>query len=216
MEEREGSIITRNQIIAVVVIDSVDDAVPTAQALIEGGINCIELALRTPAALEAMRLIRKNVPEMIIGAGTVIKPDHIHQVIDSGAHFGVSPGMNRNVVERALEKRFPFAPGIATPSDIEVALEYDLRILKFFPAEPMGGLKYLVSAATPYLHLSLQFVPLGGINNNNASAYLSSRLIPAIGGSWISDKTLISGNQWATITSNAREASIIAENAIKE
>ncbi len=140
----------RAGVIAVLVIDDADDAVPLARALITGGVDCIELTLRTPIAIDAMKRIRVEVPEMFVGAGTVLTPEQVNEVKAAGAAFGVAPGMNPRVVAEARRIGLPFAPGICTPTDIELALEQDCRLLKFFPSEPSGGLAYLRSIAAPY------------------------------------------------------------------
>lgn len=203
----------QSAIIAVLVVDSVDCAEPLATALMEGGITAMELTLRTPVALDALRVIRDRVPDMLAGIGTILTPDQVHQVIDAGAAFGVAPGMTPRVVEAALRAGLPFAPGIATPSDIERALEYDRKLLKFFPAGPSGGLAFLESIAAPYQHLGLRYVPLGGINAGNCAQYLASPLIAAIGGSWLAPRDLIRANQWDTITARARAARALVRDS---
>ena len=130
----------------------------------------------------------------------------------AGASFGVSPGINPRVVSEAVSLGLPFAPGVCTPSDIEVALEHGCTLLKFFPCEPSGGLAYLKSIAAPYAHLGVKFVPLGGIDASNAARYIREPLVHAIGGSWLAPRDVIARKDWATITANAREAvQIIAE-----
>lgn len=190
-------------VIAVIVIDQLDHAEPLAQALLRGGVDIIELTLRTPAALAAARIIKDRVPEITLGFGTVLTKDQVHQVIDVGADFAVAPGYNPSIVEEAKVHSLPFAPGVMTPSEIELAVEHGCTTLKYFPAETSGGLKNLNSMAAPYLHLGLQFIPLGGVNQENAEQYLNSNLIAAIGGSWIAQRTLIQNEDWATITTNA-------------
>jgi 2-dehydro-3-deoxyphosphogluconate aldolase / (4S)-4-hydroxy-2-oxoglutarate aldolase len=199
----------RAGIVAVLVIDREEDAVPLARALIEGGVDVIELTLRTDAALGALRAIRKHVPEMVAGAGTVLTPAQVAQVAEAGGAFGVSPGVNRRVLEAAAEAGLPFAPGVATPSDIEAALESGCRILKFFPCEPSGGLPFLKAMAAPYAHLGLKFIPLGGVNAKNMAAYLADPLVGALGGSWLAPRETIRSGHWQAITDLAAEASAI-------
>jgi len=194
-------------IIAVLVIERVEDAVPVARALIEGGINVIELTLRTSAAVDALQEIKTHIPEMVAGIGTILTLDQVKTVKAAGADFGVSPGLNRVVVKGAQQAQLPFMPGITTPSDIEQALELDCRYLKFFPAEPTGGLDYLKSMAAPYAHLGLQYIPLGGVNLENARTYLESPLILAVGGSWIAPRGVINDQDWKSIAKNAQEGS---------
>ncbi|MBP7950808.1 MAG: bifunctional 4-hydroxy-2-oxoglutarate aldolase/2-dehydro-3-deoxy-phosphogluconate aldolase [Verrucomicrobiales bacterium] len=196
----------KSAVIAVLVLDRVEDAVPVAEALLAGGVDAMELTLRTPAALGALKAIKNHVEKMTAGIGTILTPDQVGQVADLGAAFGVSPGMNPRVVEKAFLRGLPFAPGICTPSDIERALEYDRKLLKFFPAEPSGGLKYLDSIAAPYAHLGLKYVPLGGLNEQNFGAYLRNPHVGGIGGSWLAPKNLIAEKNWAAITENARRA----------
>lgn len=201
----------KNPVVAVLVVDEMDDAVPLARALLAGGVGAMELTMRTPAALESLRWIQCEVPEMAAGAGTVLTPEQVREVKAAGAQFAVAPGMQRRVLEAAAEQGLPFAPGIATPSDIEAALEFDCRVMKFFPATPMGGLDYLKSMAAPYLHLGLQFIPLGGLNEGNLSEWISSPLVCAVGGSWIAPRELIREKNWAEITNRAANAARIAE-----
>ncbi len=193
-------------VIAVVSLESSEAAVPLARALLAGGVSAIELTLRSPAALAALELLCKEVPELLIGAGTVLTTDQVRQVRQAGAAFAVAPGLNRRVVEAAQQSGLPFAPGICTPSDIEAALELGCRCLKFFPSEPLGGLKYLRSVATPYAHLGLRFVPLGGLSADNAAEYLREPSVIALGGSWIAPSTAIRNQDWDGITRTARQA----------
>ncbi len=194
-------------IIAVLVVDRVDDAVPLASALFKGGVTVMELTLRTPVALDALRAIRAEVPEMLAGVGTILTPEQLAAAREAGAAFGVSPGVNPRVLSAAREAAFPFAPGVATPSDIETALEHGCRLLKFFPCEPSGGLPYLRAIAAPYAHLGLRYIPLGGVNAANMGDYLKDPLISALGGSWLAPKETVAKGDWAAITTLASEAS---------
>lgn len=194
-------------IVAVLVIDDARHAVPVARALLRGGITTIELTLRTASAVDGLRAIRQEVPDMLAGVGTVIHPRQIPEIVAAGAAFAVAPGCNRRVIEAAAAAGLPFAPGISTASDIEAALETDCRLLKFFPAEPSGGLSYLASLAAPYTHLGLRYIPLGGLNVKNARSYLESPLVGALGGSWLAPRDLIAAEKWDDIAANARAAS---------
>jgi 2-dehydro-3-deoxyphosphogluconate aldolase/(4S)-4-hydroxy-2-oxoglutarate aldolase len=200
-----------NGVIAVLVIDRAADAVPVARALLDGGIAGMELTLRTPAALDALKEIRKHVPEMLAGIGTILTVDQVKQVKDAGGAFGVSPGTNPKIVREAQKLGLPFAPGIVTPSDVEQALECGCKLLKFFPAEPSGGLSYLKAMAAPYVHLGVKFIPLGGVNASNAKAYLQDSLILSLGGSWLAPREVIQKQDWAAITAVAKEASGIVK-----
>ena len=192
-------------IIAVLIIDDVKHAVPVARALLAGGVDVIELTLRTPAAMESAKAIKKEVPEMSLGFGTVLTVDQVKAVIDVGADFAVSPGCNPKIIREAQKQGLSFAPGIMTPTDIEMALEEGCRILKYFPAETSGGMKHLESISAPYNYLGLKFIPLGGCNINNAPSYLQSDLITAIGGTWVAKRPLIQSEDWSAITNNAKE-----------
>lgn len=200
------------RIIAVLVVDEVKHAVPLASALLEGGIDTIELTLRTPVALEVARVIKKEVPQITLGFGTVLTVEQVKAVVDLGADFAVSPGCNPKIIAEAFKRGLSFAPGIMTPSDIEIAVQEGCRILKYFPAETSGGLRHLESMSAPYNYLGLKFIPLGGCNMNNAAAYLQSDLITAIGGSWVAKRSLIQAENWPAITNNAKEI----RNLIKE
>lgn len=193
-------------IVAVLIIDRAEDAVPLARALLAGGVNVMELTLRTPAALDALKAIRAGVPEMTAGVGTILTTDQVKQVVDADAAFGVSPGVNPRVLAAAREAGLSFAPGIVTPSDIELAVEHGCKLLKFFPAEPSGGLAYLKAIAAPYAHLGLRYVPLGGVSDKNMASYLVDPNIAALGGSWLAPKDLIKAGAWEGITALAADA----------
>ena len=197
-------------VIAVLVVDDAKDAVPLARALLDGGIRVMELTLRTPAAIDALRSIRREVPEMVAGIGTILTVDQMHAAREAGAAFGVSPGCNPRLLAAAREVGFSFGPGIATPTDVEIAIEHGCRLLKFFPAEQLGGLSYLRAMSAPYAHLGVRYIPLGGLTETNAGSYLQDPLISAIGGSWIAPRDLIKANDWANISASARGAAALA------
>ena len=198
-------------VVAVLVVDDANHAVPLARALLAGGVGVMELTLRTPAAFEALRVIRREVPEMTAGIGTILTVEQLHQARAAGAAFGVAPGCNPRLLAVAREAGFSFGPGVATPTDIETAIEHGCRLLKFFPAEQLGGLPYLRAMAAPYAHLGLRYIPLGGLTATNAGSYLSDPLIAAIGGSWIAPRELIKAGDWPQIQANARLARQAAE-----
>ena len=193
-------------VVAVLVVDDAQNAVPLARALLAGGVDVMELTLRTPAALDALRAIRRDAPEMTAGIGTILTVDQLQAAREAGAAFGVSPGCNPRLLAAAREAGFSFGPGIATPSDIETALEHGAKLLKFFPAEQLGGLLYLRAMAAPYAHLGLRYIPLGGLTAANAGTYFNDPLIAAIGGSWIAPREAVKAREWQTIESNARAA----------
>ena len=207
MKDREDmeQKICRNKIISVLVFEKESEVSPVVEALLENGVNVIELALRSPYAVQAVELVKKKYPQMLLGVGTVLTPQQIERIAPI-ADFAVAPGMNRRVVEAALKANLPFFPGVATASEIEAALEYDIRLLKFFPAEPTGGLPYLKSVNAPYVHLNMKYIPLGGVSQDNLSAYLQNPLIGAVGGSWIASRKLIEADDWAGIGQRAHDA----------
>jgi 2-dehydro-3-deoxyphosphogluconate aldolase/(4S)-4-hydroxy-2-oxoglutarate aldolase len=169
----------------------------------------MELTLRTPAALEALMRIVRDVPEMLAGVGTVLTPAQVQDVQAAGGAFAVAPGMNPTIVREAERVGLPFAPGVCTPSEIELALELGCRVLKLFPAEPSGGLAYLRSIAAPYAHLGVQYIPLGGVSAANAESYLREPDVLALGGSWLAPRDLIRRQDWPAVTANAAEATEI-------
>lgn len=199
-------LIEKKKIIAVLTIEDANIAVPVAKALLEGGVSAIELTLRTDAALESIKRIRAELPDITIGAGTVLNPGQVDQVIKAGAHFAVSPGINPRVVKAAKEAGIFFAPGIMTPSDIEAALEFGCTLLKFFPAGTAGGMKHLKAMSAPYNHLGLKYIPLGGITAANVRETLSEKIIAAVGGSWLATPELIKARDYAKIKTLAAEA----------
>lgn len=218
MSETESIVfgkLQKSAIVAVLILDRVEDGVPLAEALLEGGVDAMELTLRTPAALGALKEITARVPAMLAGIGTILTTDQVREVVDAGAAFGVAPGMNPRVVEAALAAGLPFAPGICTPSDIERALEFDRKVLKFFPAEPSGGLKYLEAIAAPYAHLGLKYIPLGGVNPANCHAWLAHSLVGGIGGSWLAPKPLIAAGNWRAIRDAAAQATAIRDGIFR-
>jgi 2-dehydro-3-deoxyphosphogluconate aldolase / (4S)-4-hydroxy-2-oxoglutarate aldolase len=199
--------IRKNAVIAVLVIDDAKDALPLADALLKGGIEIMELTLRTEAAFDAVKLLIEERPQMTVGVGTILTAEQVERVAILGASFGVSPGMNPKIVDIAKREALPFAPGIMTPSDIEVALEFGCRLFKFFPASSAGGLAHLKNISAPYQHLGLEFIPLGGVKQDNLQTFLEAPNVAGVGGSWIATRELINAKNWDQITKNASEAS---------
>jgi 2-dehydro-3-deoxyphosphogluconate aldolase/(4S)-4-hydroxy-2-oxoglutarate aldolase len=191
-------------IIPVIKIDDVDKAVPLARALIKGGIPCAEVTFRTAQGEEAMKRIHREVPEILLGAGTVLSPEQVDKAAAAGAAFIVSPGFNPRVVAHSIEKGLPVVPGCSTPSDVERALEAGLEVVKFFPAEQSGGLGYIKALAGPYP--SVLFIPTGGINAQNVAAYTAFEKILACGGSWMVPGDLINAGNFEGISDLCREA----------
>ena len=191
-------------IVPVVVIDDAKDAIPLAKALIEGGLPCAEVTFRTAAAADAIKAIADNFPEMLVGAGTVLTTEQVDRAVAAGAKFIVSPGTNPKVVKYCVEKNIPITPGTCNPSDVEQALECGVNIVKFFPAEPAGGLKYIKAIAAPYV--DVKFMPTGGINANNVRDYLAYNKIWACGGSWMVKGDLIKAGDFEKIKELTAEA----------
>lgn len=203
----------RTGVIAVLMLDDANDAAPVARALLDGGVDCVELTLRTNAAMDALKRIRSEVPEMLVGVGTILTPQQVNDVKAAGAAFGVAPGMNPRVVSEAARIGLPFSPGICTPTDIELAIEQGCRLLKFFPSEPCGGITYLRNIAAPFAHLGVKYIPLGGVSAANAEQYLREPSVQALGGSWLAPRDVIQRKDWQKITANAAEASVIVKRA---
>jgi|LauGreDrversion4_2_1035121.scaffolds.fasta_scaffold08917_6 2-dehydro-3-deoxyphosphogluconate aldolase/(4S)-4-hydroxy-2-oxoglutarate aldolase len=201
--------------VAVVIIDEPRHAEPLAAALLEGGIDLIELTLRTPSALEGIRRIRQAFPTVGIGAGTLLEPAQVQAAVEAGATFGVAPGLNPDVVRAARDCGLPFAPGVCTPSEIERALGLGCGLLKYFPAETLGGARHLRITTSPFSHLGVRYMPLGGITLQTAESYLREPSVIALGGSWIAPRELITGGNWGLIRENARAVREMVDNLRK-
>lgn len=191
-------------IVPVVVIENAKDAVPLCRALQEGGLPLAEITFRTAAAEDAIRAVSSDLPEVLVGAGTVLTTQQAEKAIKAGARFIVSPGLNPAVVEFCMEKSVPVIPGCCTPTDIEVALGLGLNVVKFFPAEAFGGIKTLKAISAPYS--MMKFVPTGGINATNLNDYLSFDKVLACGGSWMVNSELLKRGDFEEITRLTREA----------
>lgn len=191
-------------IVPVVKITDVETAVPLAKALVRGGIPCAEVTFRTEYAAQAMERISAEVPEILLGAGTVTSTGQVDKALAAGARFIVCPGLNPSVVRHCISRGVPVIPGICTPSELEQAMSLGLTEVKFFPAENMGGLKTIEAIGAAYPNI--RFMPTGGINLNNLSAYLASPKIIACGGSWITPAKALAGGDYEAITELARQA----------
>lgn len=203
-------------IFACMTLENPDHAVEAAKALLAGGIETIELTLRTPSSIESLRRITAEVPEILAGVGTILRPEQIDLVLDAGGVFGVAPGLSERVVKTAQDRGLPFAPGIATPSELEKGLDLNCTVMKFFPAESIGGIAYLKSMSTPYAHLGVRFLPLGGLNLRNMGGYLSEPCTLAVGGSWIVTPETLKTKNWFALTTAAREASAVVAGIRRE
>jgi len=191
-------------VVPVVEIERADDAVPLGKALIAGGLPCAEITFRTAAAEEAIRRIASELPEIVLGAGTVLSVEQAEKAVAAGARYIVSPGFDAKIVDWCLAHNVAVTPGVATPTEINMALDKGLNILKFFPAEALGGFKTLKAIAAPYS--GVKFIPTGGINAQNLADYLSLRAVHACGGSWLVASKLISAGEFAEITRLTKEA----------
>ncbi|MCG3756332.1 bifunctional 4-hydroxy-2-oxoglutarate aldolase/2-dehydro-3-deoxy-phosphogluconate aldolase [Amycolatopsis sp. Poz14] len=194
-------------VMPVVVIDDVDDAVPTARALLAGGIGVIELTLRTPVALTAIERVAAEVPDIVVGAGTVTSPEQAKQAADAGAKFLVTPGCTDSVLDAAFATGLPFLPGAATVSEAMRLAERGLSALKFFPAEASGGAAFLKSIAGPLPEL--HFCPTGGITVSSAPSYLALPNVGCIGGSWLTPAKLLAAKDFAAVEKLAAEAAAL-------
>lgn len=191
-------------LVPVVQIEHPNNAIALGRALLDGGLPCAEITFRTQAAEEVIKGIAENIPEIILGAGTVLTTAQAQKAVNAGAKFIVSPGTNPKVIDWCLEHGVPVFPGVATPTEIEMALDKGLDILKFFPAEAMGGVEMLKAIAAPYN--KVRFIPTGGINAQNLADYLRLPMVFACGGSWFVKANLISEGKFGEITRLTKEA----------
>ena len=198
--------IQRHRVIPVIEIDSVANVEPLVEALLAGGINILEITLRTSSAIDAISIICKQFPDMLVGAGTVLTLEQSQKVQDAGAQFGFAPGLNPEVVKSFHDNALTFIPGVMTPTEIEHAVKLDCHYLKFFPASSAGGPSFLKALSGPYAWSGIQFCATGGVNLKNMNQYLEIPTVAAIGGSWIAARRQIAERSWSTITRQARQA----------
>ena len=191
-------------IVPVVVIEDAKDAVPTANALLAGGINVMEITLRTAAALDSIRNVSAQCPDMIVGVGTVLHIDQAKEAVDAGAKFIVSPGFDEEIVRWCIENDIDVTPGCVTPTEIMTARKLGLRVVKFFPANIYGGLKAITNLAAPFT--DMQFLPTGGVNTENIAEFTANPAIFAVGGSWVCKKGDITAGHFHKIKELCKEA----------
>lgn len=191
-------------IVPVVVLEDADQALPVARALRAGGINVMEITFRTAAAKESIRRVHEAMPEMIVGAGTVINVAQLEDTVEAGAQFIVSPGSMKSVIARAQQHGVSVLPGVATPSEIMIGLEMGIETFKFFPAEACGGLRTLKALTGPFP--GIRFIPTGGINQGNAASYFENSKVLAVGGSWMVTGDMIRAGRFDEITEKSRGA----------
>ncbi|MDO4867946.1 MAG: bifunctional 4-hydroxy-2-oxoglutarate aldolase/2-dehydro-3-deoxy-phosphogluconate aldolase [Clostridia bacterium] len=194
-------------VVPVVVLDDAELAVPTAKALLKGGINAMEITFRTAAAKASIAKVAAEVPEMIVGAGTVINVEQLHDAVEAGAKFIVSPGSDADVISEAAKLGVAMIPGVVTPSEIILGLKLGIKVFKFFPAESYGGLKTLKALSGPFPQI--KFIPTGGISQANAADYFKNPKVLAVGGSWMVSKDMINAGDFEAITEKSAAATAL-------
>jgi 2-dehydro-3-deoxyphosphogluconate aldolase/(4S)-4-hydroxy-2-oxoglutarate aldolase len=202
--ERLDAILARSPLIPVIAIEDADAAVPLAQALVAGGLAVLEITFRTAAAPEAIRRIVREVPEAVVGAGTIRTGDDARQAAGLGAQFGVSPGTTGEIYAACAAADLPLLPGVATASEILVALDHGCEVVKFFPAVPAGGIAAVKSLRGPFP--TLRFCPTGGIGEESAAEWLAVPGVVAVGGSWLAPEARIKARDWPALTAIARRS----------
>ena len=191
-------------VVPVVVLEDAEQAVPTAKALLAGGITAMEITFRTAAAKDSIAKVARAVPEMLVGAGTVINVEQLHDAVEAGAKFIVSPGSDPEVIAEAMKLNVPITPGVVTPSEIMMGLKLGVKVFKFFPAETYGGLKAIKALSGPFPQI--RFIPTGGINQQNAAEYYKNPKIVAVGGSWMVTKDMVAAGDFEGITAKSKAA----------
>ena len=200
-------------VVPVVVLEDAKDAVPLATALVEGGLPCAEVTFRTEAAEESIRLMTEQFPEMLVGAGTVLTVEQVDAAVRTGAKFIVSPGFDAEIVDYCLKNEIPVFPGCISPSEVAQAVKRGLKVVKFFPAEPAGGISMIKAMAAPYT--GLKFMPTGGINAKNLGEYLSCDKIVCCGGSWMVKGELVKTGEFNKIRQLTEEARRLVDSIRK-
>lgn len=193
-------------VVPVIAIDSIDHALPLADALLEAGLPTAEITFRTEAAADVLARLHDKRPELLIGAGTLLSPVQLRQAVEAGAAYGLAPGYDPAVVDAAREAGMPFVPGVMTPSDITLAVARGCRLMKFFPATAAGGPSMLKNIAAPFAHLGLNFIPTGGVNMETLGDWLALPEIAAVGGTWIATTRQMRDGDWAGIRTRASAA----------
>jgi 2-dehydro-3-deoxyphosphogluconate aldolase/(4S)-4-hydroxy-2-oxoglutarate aldolase len=203
-QEKLAALFRQATVIPVLTIERVEDAVPLAKALVTGGVRMLEVTLRTPVAVEAAKAMMAQVPEAIVGIGTILNANDLARAEGIGAQFGISPGTTPELLKAAAASGLPFAPGIATASELMHALAHGFDLVKFFPAEQSGGIKALRALAGPFP--DMRFCPTGGIGEANAAAWLAEPNVVAVGGSWLCPAADIKSGNWSGITAICQRA----------
>ena len=203
-QEKLAALFRQATIIPVLTIERLEDAVPLARALVAGGVRVLEVTLRTPVAIEAAKAMMANVPEAVVGIGTILNANDLSRAESLGAGFGISPGVTPDLLKAASASTLPLAPGIATASELMLALAHGFNLVKFFPAEQSGGIKALRALAGPFP--DVMFCPTGGIGEANAAAWLAEPNVVAVGGSWLCPAADVRSGNWAGITAMCNRA----------
>ncbi len=202
-------------VIPVVEMDDVADADALAETLLEAGLGVVEVTFRTPAAAEVIARIAQRHPDMMVGAGTVIGEQDLRRAAQAGARFALAPGLSPHLLDQAAEMGLPYVPGAMTPSELQVGIERKVRVFKFFPAMPAGGIAFLRSIAAPFGLHGLRFIPTGGISPGNLAEWLGEPSVAAVGGTWIASRSMIRAGDWIGIR-RAAEQAVRAARAVRE
>ena len=200
------------RIVPVLVLNDVDSGLKMCEVLAECGLPAAEITFRTTAAEAVIKAASTRFPELYLGAGTVLNSRDLHRAFDAGAKFAVAPGFNPTIVKEAVANSFAFAPGVCTPSEVEQAMEFGCRFLKFFPAEASGGINFLKSLIAPYKHLGVRFMPTGGVTTANVAEYLAVKEIVAVGGTWLGKSSDIESGNWEGIRTAVKAAVELSKN----
>lgn len=196
--------LARSVVVPVVVLEKVEDAIPTAKAMLAGGVDTMEITFRTACAPEAIKAVAENCPEVLVGAGTVINLEQCKLAVSMGARFIVSPGYSEEIVSWCVENNIPVTPGCVTPTEIMAAVNHGLKVIKFFPANVYGGLNAMKNLSAPFV--GLKFLPTGGVNTANIREYIDAPFVHAVGGSWVCPKAEIAAGNFEKITQLCRKA----------
>jgi 2-dehydro-3-deoxyphosphogluconate aldolase / (4S)-4-hydroxy-2-oxoglutarate aldolase len=204
-------------VVPVIAIEQAAQGVPLADALLAGGLPVVEITFRTAVAAEVIRNVSRERPHVIVGAGTVLTTANLDAAKAGGAAFAVAPGLNPRIVEHARQIGLPFFPGVATPSEIEQALSLGCRVMKFFPAEALGGTAMIEALSAPYKHAGVRFVPTGGVSPANLESYLKVDTVAAVGGTWIAKNDDLSAGRWDEIRDRCRGArEVVARSRVSQ
>lgn len=196
--------LARSVVVPVVVLEKAEDAIPTAKAMLAGGVDTMEITFRTACAPEAIKAVAENCPEVLVGAGTVINLEQCKLAVSMGARFIVSPGYSEEIVSWCVENNIPVTPGCVTPTEIMAAVNHGLKVIKFFPANVYGGLNAMKNLSAPFV--GLKFLPTGGVNTANIREYIDAPFVHAVGGSWVCPKAEIAAGNFEKITQLCRKA----------